>query len=234
MHAHKPARFRCPDDRGMASLFLLFAMSAFSVLSVAALSTTLGSAPDGKTFSIFRSIPQDSLTKFVAPMAVPNGWRTDGASGSFQFQLPVIVPETGTEETGATAAWHAMTEVPGMSVCCEERPGVCSQRTAIGGGAPVEDWTPGADDAQWLSFDLSSQSDTATAGADAVQGDIVIATVTSPARPIDAPTMSCQLEFDGAVIAKGTAALQQAPRQDGSGLPTPTVSGAMTFAVRTR
>jgi hypothetical protein len=220
------------NERGIASLFLLFAMSAFSVLSVAALSTTMGSAPDGKVFGIFRSIPQDSLTKFVAPMAVPNAWRTDGASGSFEFPLPVIVPETGTEETGATAAWHAMTEVPGMSVCCEERPGVCSQRTAIGGGAPVEDWTPGAHDAQWLSFHLSSQPD--PAGSDPAQGELVTATVVSPARPIDAPILSCQLEFEGAVIATGTAALQQAPRDDGSGLTTPTMTGAMTFAVRTR
>jgi hypothetical protein len=220
------------NDRGLASLLLLFAMSAFSVLSVAALSTTLSSAPDGKTFSIFRSIPQDSLTKFVAPMAVPNDWRNQGTTGSFQFQLPVIVPETGAEEQGASAAWHPMNEVPGMSVCCEERPGVCSQRTAIDGGVPIEGWTPGTDDALWLSFDLSSEPDPDL--SDAGQGDIVIATVTAPARSIDAPTMSCQLEFNGAVVAAGTAALEQVSRESASGLATPKVIGAMTLAVRTR
>ena len=80
---------RRDNDRGIAAIILLFAMSAFSVLSIGALTTALGSAPAGRNFSIFRTIPQDAFIKFVAPMVVPNDWRTQGQAGSFQFQLPV-------------------------------------------------------------------------------------------------------------------------------------------------
>ena len=222
-----------PDDRGIASLLLLFSMSAFAVLGVGALSTTLGSAPAGKTFTLFRAIPQDALLKFVAPMVVPNDWRTEGAQGSYQFQLPVIVPETGSEESGSTAAWHAMSDVPGMAVCCESRAGVCNARLVPAGGAPISDWTPGADDAMRLSFDLSSTPD---AHADAPAGDTVTATVTATASaPLaEATALACQLEWDGAVIAKGTAYLRQVPRDGGSGPASSSVQGTMTLAVKTK
>ena len=221
-------------ERGVASLVLLFSMSAFAVLGIGALSTSLGSAPAGKTFSLFRAIPQDALLKFVAPMVVPNDWRTEGAQGSYQFQLPVLVPETGSEEAGSTSAWHAMSEVPGMAVCCESRAGICNARLVPAGGAPISDWTPGADDALRLSFDLASQPDANT--SDANTGDLVTATVTATpsAPPENATTLACQLEWDGAVIAKGTAHLRQVPRDGGNSVASSSVEGTMTLAVKTK
>ena len=221
-------------ERGIASVILLFAMSAFSVLSVAALSTGLGSQPAGKTFSIFRSIPQEALTKFVASIVVPNDWKAEGSSGSYQFQLPVVVPEGGGADQGSSAAWHTMAEIPGMAVCCEARAGVCAERNEASGGARIVDWTPGSDDALRLSFDLASRPDPdASAGG---RGDLVTATVRSgvSGTPSDAAAVSCQLEFEGAVIAKGTAMLRQAARDDDSTLPTPRVTGSMAFAVKTK
>src|SRR5688572_15601639 len=124
-------------DRGIAAVILLFAMSAFSVLSIGALTTGLGSAPPGRTFAIFHSIPHEALTKFVTPLVVPNDWRSQGQTGSFQFQLPVLVPETGNKDSGSSAAWHAMDEIPGVAVCCEARAGVCAQRNESSGGARI-------------------------------------------------------------------------------------------------
>ena len=175
-----------------------------------------------------RSIPLDTLTKFAAQMAVPNSWRTQGASGSFTFQLPVLVPETAGEEHGSSAAWHAINEVPGLAVCCEGQPGVCSKRNAGTAAPSAAEWSPGADDALWMSFALSSSREAAAAD----NGDAVIATVSQLASPpADALPVACQLEFNGAVVAKGTALLQQQPREDGLGVAT---AGTMRLAVRTK
>jgi hypothetical protein len=222
------------QESGVASLLLLFSMSAFTVLGVGELSTSLGSAPAGKTFSLFRAMPHEALLKFVAPMVVPNDWRTEGAQGSYQFQLPVLVPQTGSEESGSTSAWHTMSEVPGMAVCCESRAGICNARNVPVGGAPISDWTPGTDDAMRLSFDLSSRPDAQV--ADAPAGDTVTATVTATASapPTDATALACQLEWDGAVIAKGTAFLRQVPRDGGNGVTSSSVEGTMTLAVKTK
>ena len=218
------------DERGIASVLLLFALSAFSVLGVAGLTTALGTAPEGQTFNIFRSIPQDALTRFAADMEVPSAWRAGGAGGSFRFQLPVLVPEMAGEERGASSAWHAMTEVPGLSVCCESQAGVCRQRT-VGGGEPViADWTPGTDDVLWMSFELASRRDTSATD----NGDTVTATVSQEAAgqaPAGSSAVACQLEFKGMVIAKGAAQLAQVAKADGSGLGT---AGTMRLAVRTK
>ena len=218
------------DERGIVAILLLFALSAFSVLGVAGLSTALGSAPEGQTFNIFRSIPQDSLTRFAADMAVPNAWRSAGASGSFQFQLPVLVPEMAGEERGASAAYHAMNEVPGLSICCESQAGVCGQRNAGSGGPAIAGWTPGTDDALWMSFELASRRDTSATD----NGDTVTATVSQAAAsqaPAGSSAVACQLEFKGVVIAKGAAQLAQVAKADGSGLGT---AGTMRLAVRTK
>jgi hypothetical protein len=222
---------RSAGERGVASVLLLFAMSAFSVMSVAALTTGLGSAPTGQTFGIFRRIPDEALTKFVADMVVPNDWRAQGTTGSYQFQLPVLVPETAGEENGASAAWHAMTDVPGLEVCCESQAGVCAERKVPSGGAAITDWNPTADDAMWMSFDLASRAD---ASHDPAKGDLVTATVSTSTDGADGSPMSCQLEFDDIVVAKGTARLRQVPREDGSGLSAEVVAGSMTLAVRTK
>jgi hypothetical protein len=217
------------DERGIAAILLLFALSAFSVLGVAALSTTLGTAPEGKTFDLFRSISRESLTHFVSPLVIPNDWLAQGAGGSFQFQLPIVVPETGGEDGGSTSAWHEMSEVPGLAVCCESRDGTCARQRAADGLA-IEEWTPGASDALRLSFDVSSRPD-----EDAAKGDRVTATVsTAPAVPADASTIACHLAFDGQIIAHGTASLAQSPRPEGSLLNTALVNGTMALVVRTR
>src|SRR4051794_32132923 len=108
-------------EHGIAALLLLFAMSAFSVLGIAALTTGLGTAPPQATFSIFQGVAEGLLTKFMAPLVVPNEWRVQGGNGSYAFQLPVLVPDGGGEPDGSTAAWHVMgeSEVPGLEVCCE-------------------------------------------------------------------------------------------------------------------
>ena len=205
-------------------MLLLFAMSAFSVLAVGALTTALSSAREGQTFSIFRSVAEDVLTKYVAEMVVPNDWRTEGEAGSYQFQLPILVPENGDEDTGAPAAWHPIAEVPTLAVCCETRAGVCSGRGEGSGEPRATDWTPGTDDALWLAFELSSRADPAATD----NASIVTARVSS-ATAVDSASVTCQLEFDGAVIAKGSAQLQ---RQDGSS--SPQVGGLMRFAVKTK
>src|ERR1700752_388660 len=140
-------------ERGIAALLLLFAMSAFSVLAVGALTTALGSAREGQTFSLFRSVAEDVLTKYVAEMVVPNDWRTEGEAGSYQFQLPILVPENGGEDTGQPGAWPPIAEVPAPAVCCETRAGVCNGRGELSGEPRVTDWTPGTDDALWLAFE---------------------------------------------------------------------------------
>src|SRR4029078_13478274 len=94
-------------DRGIASLLLLFAMSAFCVLGVAALTTGFGAAPPGASVGILHGVPDGSLTKFVAPLVIRNVWRVRGSNGSFAFELPVLVPENGGQPSGSTAAWHA-------------------------------------------------------------------------------------------------------------------------------
>ena len=102
-------------ERGIAVILLLFAMSAFAVLGVAALTTGLGSAPEGRAFSIFETVSRETLTHFIAPLVVPNIWRAEGDQGSYQFQLPVVVPETGSHENGATSActsWRRCREWP--------------------------------------------------------------------------------------------------------------------------
>jgi hypothetical protein len=209
------------NERGVAALLILFAMSAFSVLAVGALTTALGSASAGQTFSIFRSVSEDVLTKYVADMVVPNDWRIEGESGSYRFQLPVLVPENGEEDMGAPAAWHPIAEVPTLAVCCEARPGVCNERGAAT-GETVQDWAPGTDDALWLAFELSSQAD-----PNATDGGSIVTARVSPATAVDGASVTCQLEFDGSVIAKGSAQLQ---RQAGSAQ----VGGTMRFAVKTR
>ena len=217
-------------DSGIAALLLLFAMSAFSVLGVAALTTGLGAAPPGESFSIFRGVPQGALTKFVAPMVVPNEWRIEGASGSYAFQLPVLVPVSAGEASGSTAAFHAMaeSEVPGLEVCCESQPGICAQRKMNDQSSRLVDWNPGADDALRLSLKVATWPDAAA------KNDAVLATVMSTtATPTpDATPITCQLEFHGAVIGKGTAYLRQRPRQDGSELVTDLVEGSFDIAMR--
>ena len=218
------------DERGIVAVLLLFALSAFSVLGVAGLTTALGTAPEGQTFNIFRSIPQDALTRFAADMAVPNAWRAGNAGGSFQFELPVLVPEMAGEERGASSARHAMTEVPGLSVCCESQAGVCGQRTAGSGEPVIADWTPGTDDVLWMSFELASHRDPSATD----NGDTVTATVSQAAAsqaPAGSSAVACQLEFKGVVIAKGAAQLAQVAKADGSGLGT---AGTMRLAVRTK
>lgn len=226
--------FLCHRQDGIASLLLLFAMSSFAVLGIGALSTSLGSAPAGKTFRLFTSVQEEALLKFIAPVVAPNAWKTENANGSYQFSMPVIVPETGGEEGGSTASWHAIDEIPGMAVCCESRTGVCNQRHVPGGGAPITDWTPGGSDAMWLALDLASRAD---ATADANNAEIVTATVTSSTKAaVEGEAVACQLEWDGAVIAKGTALLRAQPRADGSGsgVSAQTVSGSMRLAVKTQ
>ena len=224
------------NETGIAALLLLFAMSAFAVLGVGALSTSLGSAPAGKTFALFKSVSEDTLLKFIAPLVAPNAWKTDNAQGSYQFTLPVIVPETGGEEGGSTASWHAIDEIPGMAVCCESRAGVCNERHVPTGGTRITDWTPGTSDAMWLSFDLASAAD--AAATDTTKAEVVTATVTSSssAPAVEGETVACQLEWDDAVIAKGTAVLHAQPRGDtpGSGVSTQSVAGSMRFAVKTQ
>jgi hypothetical protein len=116
------------NQRGAAPLLLLFAMSGFSVLGVAAITTHVTEAPPG--VGILHGVEDQNLTIFVAPLVVPNAWRLEGGDGAYAFELPVLVPEHGNHETGSSAAWHEMreTSVPGMTVCCEARPGVCAQR----------------------------------------------------------------------------------------------------------
>jgi hypothetical protein len=226
---YRPWKLR--DDRGIAVLLLLFAMSAFSVLGVAALTTDLGAAPPGQSFSIFRGVADGSLTKFVAPMVVPNAWRVQGGNGSYAFQLPVFVPETSGDPSQSTAAWHVMSEseVPGLEVCCESRAGACAQRRMGEQTAHIEDWSPGADDALRLSLNVTTRPD-ATA-----QNDSVLATVMSGAAvAADGAPIACQLELHRAVIGKGTAYLRQTPRQDGSALGTDLIEGRFDIAVRIR
>ena len=219
------------SDGGIASIILLFAMSAFAVLTIGALSTNLGSAAAGKTFSLFRSMPEAAMLKFVAPLVVPNEWRTENAQGSYQFSLPVLVPETGGEDSGTTSAWHVMDEIPGMALCCESRSGACNDRHLALGKAPIADWTPAGDDALRLSFALESKPDP---GAPETKTDIVTATVTPNVAPIDGTTVACQLEWDDAVIAKGIAVLRQVERDDGATVGFKTVAGSMTIQVKTK
>jgi hypothetical protein len=220
-----PARPR--NDRGIASVLLLFAMSAFSVLGVAALTTNLADAPSGKTFRVLTGMEQDNQTKFVAPITVPDSWRLKAGDGVYAFQLPVIVPETGNEESGATAAWHTMTEseVPGLTVCCATRGDACRQRKA---GSEIADWTPSANDTRWLSLRLATRPDSAG------KTDLITATILSAASnaEADTSTISCQLEFQDAIVAKGTAYLRQVPRQQVSAVPTDLVEGTLNLAVR--
>jgi hypothetical protein len=218
---------RSSGERGAAALLLLFAMSAFSVLGLAAFTSGVGGAQPGQVFNIFTGQREGMTTKFVAPFVVPNAWRVEGANGSYSFDLPVMVPENGNEETAATSAWHPMTEseVPGVEVCCETTPGVCAQRKR---SEPVEDWTPTADNALQLSLRIASHADSKS------NKDQVLATVIGAAeQPApDASAVSCQLEFHGKVIAKGMAHLRQTPRQDGSDLLTDVVEGTFDIAAR--
>jgi hypothetical protein len=218
-------------DAGIATILLLFAISAFAVLTIGALSTSLGSAVAGQTFRVFRSMPREAMLEFVAPLVVPNDWRSENAKGSYRFTLPVIVPETGGEDSGSTAAWHAIEEIPGVAVCCESRGGACSQRLAPSGGAPIADWIPGADDALRLSFDLATTPDASTATSD---GDVVTATVTSGTAAAEGTAVACQLEWDGAVIAKGTAVLRQVDRDGADAASSKAVAGSMTIQVKTK
>ena len=82
----------------------------------------------------------------------------------------------------------------------------------------------------WLLFDLASQPDPNSK----TSAEIVTATVTQspPSDTGDGTAVSCQLEFNSAVIAKGTAVLREIPREPGSTLTTPAVAGTMTLAVK--
>ena len=129
------------------------------MLGLAAFTSGVGAAHTGDVFNIFTGQRDGTMTKFVAPFVVPNAWRIEGANGAYSFDLPVMVPENGNEETAATAAWHPMTqsEVPGVEVCCETTPGVCAQRKR--NDATFEDWVPSADNALQLSLRVATQSD---------------------------------------------------------------------------
>jgi hypothetical protein len=226
---HDTALRNTSSERGVAPVLLLFAMSAFSVLSVASLTTPLGSAPAGQTFGILKAMPEEALTKYVAQLVVPRDWREAGQSGTLRFQLPVLVPDNGGTDIGSSAAWHTMTEVPGLAVCCEARPGVCARRTEGTSAPAIIDWTPRTDDTLAMSFDLASRPDDSTPAA----ADLVTATKrTAEAAAIaDGTTVACQLEFDGQVIAKGIAHLQQTSR---SGTTTQSVAGTLHLQVKTK
>jgi len=203
-------------------------MSAFSVLGLAAFTSGVGAAHSGDVFNIFTGQRDGTTTKFVAPFVVPNAWRVEGANGSYSFDLPVMVPENGNEETSATAAWHSMTEseVPGVEVCCGTTAAVCAERKRS--DATFEDWTPTADNALQLSLQVATHPDL-TSHTDQVSATVVA----SPEQlAVDASALSCQLEFHGKVIAKGVAHLRQTPRQDGSDLPTDIVEGTFDIAAR--
>jgi hypothetical protein len=216
------------SEEGAAPVLLLFAMSAFSVLGIAAVTNRVGDAPAGTSYDILSGVRDGDLTKFVAPLVVPNTWRSEGGKGSYSFKLPVLVPDNANQSSGSTAAWHAMSdsEVPGMSVCCEGQDGACRGR----GDATVTDWNPGSDDARWVSVDLANQPDSSG------KTDVVTATLLAASREAasDSTAVSCQLEFRGAIIAKGFAHLRNFARQDGSELPTDVVQGTMDIAVRTK
>ena len=221
-HAH--------SQRGVASVLLLFAMSAFSVLGVAALTTDVADSPSGKTFRVLSGVPQDNQTKFVAPITIPESWRLSAREGNYAFQLPVIVPENGNDETGASAAWHTMTEseVPGMTVCCATEGGGCQHRPAAD-GSEIPEWTPGSNDARWLSLRLATEPEPTG------KSDLVTATIlpTLTADP-GSTGIICQLEFQGSIVAKGTAFLRQLPRTQASDLRTDLIEGTLDLAVRVR
>ena len=222
------------QDRGVASLLLLFAMSAFSVLGITAMTTTLMDAPAGTSLPVMRGVhDQSSLTRFVgSPVTVPEAWRADGGSGSHTFELGVLVPQDANEDGGASAAQHSMnaSEVPGLSVCCESRSGACSQRRSENGAAQIVDWTPGTDNARWMSFGLDSGAD-ANAKADVITATVLAAVAGTKG---DATPIACQLEHQGNVIAKGIVHLRQQPRADGLTLRTDKVEGTLDLAVRTK
>ena len=108
-------------ERGIAAILLLFAMSAFAVLGVAALTTGLGSAPEGR--GGVETVSRETLTHFIAPLVVPNTWRAKGNQGSYEFQLPVVVPKRVAMRTARRPHRHELAEVEGMAVCCEGRAG---------------------------------------------------------------------------------------------------------------
>ena len=110
---------------------------------------------------------------------------------------------------------------------CEARPGACGGRAEANGDNAIVDWTPEAADAMWMAFELSSRPNPAAADG----GSIVTARV-APAATVEGSAITCQLEFDGAVIAKGSAQLQQLPRADGAS--GTQVGGTMRFAVKTQ
>ena len=68
-------------QRGAAVVLLLFAMSAFSVLATAALTTKMREAPSGSVYGILSGVRDGDRTKFVAPLVVPNSWRLEGEKG---------------------------------------------------------------------------------------------------------------------------------------------------------
>ena len=229
-HVSRTSRER-RGERGAAVVLLLFAMSAFSVLATAALTTKMREAPSGSVYGILSGVRDGDRTKFVAPLVVPNSWRLEGANGSYVFELPVLVPEETSESSGATAAWHTMSEseVPGMTVCCESTAGVCQTRRRQDGDSALADWTPGADDAEWLSVDLGHQSESSG------KTDLVTATLLQAARQATGGTpLACQMEFKGTIIAKAIARVGQVHRQEASELPTDPVEGTIDIAVRTR
>jgi hypothetical protein len=208
-------------------------MSVFSVLGVAALTTRFGEQPAGSSFIVMHGFQgRSAMTEFVGlPVIVPESWRVPGANGPHAFQLGVLVPDNGNDETGASGALHSMSEneVPGMAVCCESLVGACSHRKAADGVSEIAEWTPGSDDAQWLSLRLGSQPDSDG------KTDLITATVLAAAEASPSATpIVCQLEREGAIIAKGIAHLRQLPRQDGLNLLTDTVDGTFDIAVRTK
>ena len=165
----------------------------------------------------------------MAPITVPESWRLNAREGNYTFQLPVIVPENGNDETGAIAAWHTMTEseVPGMTVCCATEAGGCRQRSAA--GTEIADWTPGPNDTRWLSLSLATRPESTG------KSDLVTATILST-RTADAGSTGivCQLEFQGSIVAKGIAFLRQVPRTQASDLRTDLIEGTLDLAVRVR
>src|SRR5688572_23411271 len=108
------------SERGIASVLILFALCAFSVLGVSAVTTSLADVPPGTTYDIFRHVVRAAETEYFARMWLPTAWRSPGSSGSTEFQFHVPVPDDASVDKGsAPAAWTASTEfASGMAVCC--------------------------------------------------------------------------------------------------------------------
>ena len=221
----RPARSR--SQRGVASVLLLFALSAFSVLGVATLTTNVADSPSGETFHVLMSGDlQDNQTRLVTPITVPESWRLNAREGNYTFQLPVIVPENGNDETGATAAWHTMTEseVPGMTVCCATR----GRRLPAAFGRRERDCrldTRSANESRWLSLRL------ATKRCRHGTLDLVTATILSTGivDQESSPPSSASSSSRGPSWRRARRSLSQVPRTQPSDLRTDLIEGTLNL-----